>query len=81
MGDKLIRFSSQVLEDLFRAERRILAHREHAHIALLHDAGTSPEGGLYVVMEYVNGQSIDIYCRHRQLPVADIWVAQMKSPL
>ncbi len=63
---KLIRFSGQAPEDRFRAERRILASLEHAHIARLHDAGSCPHG-LYLVMEYVQGQPLDVYCRSARL--------------
>lgn len=40
-------------------ERRMLARLHHANIATLIDGGTSEDGTPYVVMEYVDGQSID----------------------
>jgi len=48
----------------FRAERRILAGLEHENIARLHDAGEAPDGSLYFVMEYVEGKTLDVYCRN-----------------
>ena len=46
----------------FRAERQILAQLEHPNIARLIDAGTSPEGLPYFVMEYVDGVPITKFC-------------------
>lgn len=55
----------------FEDERRILASLDHPNIAPLLDAGTT-EGGLpYVVMEYVEGESIDGYCSTRRLAVRE----------
>ena len=53
----------------FRHEQQILAGLEHANIARLLDGGTTGDGLPYFVMEYVEGQSIDEYCRTRQLPI------------
>ena len=53
----------------FEDERRILASLDHPNIARMLDAGTT-EGGLpYVVMEHVEGESIDGYCSARRLAV------------
>ena len=51
----------------FEDERRILASLDHPHIARLLDAGTTPGGQPYVVMEYVAGEPIDGYCAARRL--------------
>jgi eukaryotic-like serine/threonine-protein kinase len=53
----------------FRHERQILAGLEHPNIARLLDGGTTPEGLPYFVMEYVDGQPIDEYCRAHALAV------------
>ena len=53
----------------FKNERQILANLEHAYIARLFDAGTTPEGLPYLVMEYVQGQPIDQYCQQNALSV------------
>src|SRR5215472_14121073 len=45
----------------FLAERRILAALSHSNIARLLDAGHREDGQPYLVMEYVEGNSIDVY--------------------
>src|SRR5262249_59694234 len=45
----------------FDAERRILARLEHPYIARLLDAGQTASGQPYLVMEYVQGQTITAY--------------------
>jgi non-specific serine/threonine protein kinase/serine/threonine-protein kinase len=55
----------------FRHERQILACLEHPNIARLLDGGTTAEGVPYFVMEYVDGQRIDEYCRSHRLPILD----------
>ena len=50
----------------FESERQALALMDHPNIAHVYDAGTTPEGRPYFVMEYVPGQPITDYCdRHR----------------
>lgn len=53
----------------FRAERQILALLEHPNIARLLDGGQTHDGTPYLVMEYVDGQRIDVYCREHTLDV------------
>lgn len=53
----------------FERERRILERLAHPHIARLLDAGVATTGQPYLVLEYVNGQSIDRYCDDRRLPL------------
>jgi non-specific serine/threonine protein kinase/serine/threonine-protein kinase len=53
----------------FLLERRVLARLEHANIARLLDAGVTESGLPYLVMEYVEGESIDRYCDARRLTV------------
>jgi non-specific serine/threonine protein kinase/serine/threonine-protein kinase len=55
----------------FRHERQILAGLAHPSIARLLDGGTTGEGVPYFVMEYVDGQPIDHYCRVHAAPIAD----------
>ena len=54
-------------ERRFLTERQILADLEHPHIARLLDGGLTEEGYPYLVMELVDGQPIDEYCRHHDL--------------
>ncbi|TAG47472.1 MAG: serine/threonine protein kinase [Betaproteobacteria bacterium] len=53
----------------FRREGTILATLKHPNIAQLIDAGISGAGQPYLVLEYVAGQSIDLYCDAHRLSV------------
>ncbi len=59
------------VRDRFLRERQILASLDHPHIARLFDGGATPDGSPYFVMEFVAGEPITTYCRHRQLLVND----------
>ncbi len=53
-------------EARFKREGSILSRLAHPHIARLLDAGISPAGQPYLVLEHVDGEPIDAYCdRHR----------------
>jgi len=56
-------------EERFRREGNILARLTHPNIARLIDAGVSPTGQPYLVLEYVDGQAIDAYCNEHALAV------------
>ena len=56
-------------EERFRREGNILARLRHPRIAHLIDAGVSTAGQPYLVLEHVNGQSIDEYCEARTLSI------------
>jgi eukaryotic-like serine/threonine-protein kinase len=56
-------------EERFRREGTILARLRHPRIAHLIDAGVSPTGQPYLVLEHVDGQSIDRYCDERALAI------------
>ena len=47
----------------FRDERRILATLDHPNIARLLDGGATDDGLPYLVMEYVDGVPVDLYCQ------------------
>jgi eukaryotic-like serine/threonine-protein kinase len=53
----------------FESERQTLAVMDHPAIARMFDAGTTPEGRPYFVMEYVRGESIVAYCDRQRLPL------------
>jgi eukaryotic-like serine/threonine-protein kinase len=63
----LRRGNSADLLQRFLAERQILASLTHPHIARLLDGGVDDEGDPYLVMEYVDGESIIGYCDRRGL--------------
>jgi serine/threonine protein kinase/Tfp pilus assembly protein PilF len=70
---KLVRaglFSAQVQSRL-RMERQILATLQHPNIARLLDGGRTPDGTPYLVMEYIDGEPIDVYCNRRRLPLTE----------
>lgn len=52
----------------FEAERQALAMMDHPHIAKVFDAGTTPDGRPYFVMELAEGLSITRYCDEMHLP-------------
>ena len=54
----------------FKREGKILAHLAHPNIARLIDAGVTGAGQPYLVLEYVEGESIDRYCDSRSLDLA-----------
>ena len=56
-------------EERFIREGTILARLTHPSIAHLIDAGVTPTGQPYLVLEYVEGEHIDAYCDNRQLDV------------
>jgi tetratricopeptide (TPR) repeat protein/serine/threonine protein kinase len=62
--------SKQVLAR-FEAERQALALMEHPHIAKVLDAGRTPSGRPYFVMELVKGQPITKYCDDKRLGVSE----------
>jgi eukaryotic-like serine/threonine-protein kinase len=61
----------QGAEERFRREGNILARLRHPHIAHLIDAGVSPAGQPFLVLEYVDGEPIDAYCDRRRLGVRE----------
>ncbi len=55
----------------FRAERQTLVNLIHPNIARLLEAGTE-DGRPYLVLELIEGEQIDHYCRKRNLSIPDI---------
>jgi tetratricopeptide (TPR) repeat protein/tRNA A-37 threonylcarbamoyl transferase component Bud32 len=55
----------------FEAERQALALMEHPNIARVLDAGKTPSGRPYFVMELVKGQPITKYCDEKRLRVRE----------
>ena len=53
----------------FEAERQALAVMDHPAIARVFDAGATPEGRPYFVMEYVRGEGIASYCNKHKLSI------------
>ena len=55
----------------FQSERQSLAMMDHPAIAKVFDAGTTPQGQPYLVMEYVPGLPITEYCDLHKLKIKD----------
>jgi eukaryotic-like serine/threonine-protein kinase len=55
----------------FQSERQSLAIMDHPAIAKVFDAGTTPQGQPYFVMEYVPGLPITEYCDQNKLKIKD----------
>jgi tetratricopeptide (TPR) repeat protein len=53
--------------DRFKREGRVLARLTHPNIARLMDAGATPLGQPFLVLEYIDGEHIDQYCEARSL--------------
>lgn len=58
---------SPSMKNRFLAERQILANLNHPNIATLIDGGTTHDNVPYLVMEFVEGVSIDKYCDEHHL--------------
>lgn len=58
-------------EQRFRVEGELLARLDHPNIARLLDAGVLEGMQPYLVLEYVEGSSIDAYCQQQRLSLED----------
>jgi eukaryotic-like serine/threonine-protein kinase len=65
-----LRVSDPVLVAQFGAERQILAGLEHPSLTRLLDGGVTALGEPYLVMEFVDGQPLDVYCDARRLSLS-----------
>jgi eukaryotic-like serine/threonine-protein kinase len=68
---KLVRrgLLSRHVQGRLKLERQILATLDHPNIARLLDGGTTTDGTPYIVMEYVDGEPVDLYCDARELTI------------
>jgi serine/threonine protein kinase len=55
----------------FKSEQQSLAMMDHPAIAKVFDAGTTPQGQPYLVMEFVPGLPITEYCDQHKLSIKD----------
>jgi serine/threonine protein kinase len=55
----------------FENERQTLAALDHPNIVKLLDGGETEEGAPYFVMDYVEGQQVDQFCRDRDLSIRE----------
>jgi serine/threonine-protein kinase len=69
--------TAELIGDRFQTERQILARLEHSHIARLLDAGVSEFGQPYVVMEWIDGVTLDAWISGERPPLErrlDLWL-------
>jgi hypothetical protein len=59
------------LVERFMYERQALAQMEHPNIAKFFEAGSTPQGRPYFVMEYIDGVPITQYCDKHGMTVRD----------
>jgi non-specific serine/threonine protein kinase/serine/threonine-protein kinase len=64
----------------FEAERQVLAVMDHPAIAKVFDAGATPEGRPYFVMEYVPGEPITTYCNRHRLSTRECQFPPYSAP-
>ncbi|HVG83573.1 MAG TPA: protein kinase [Vicinamibacterales bacterium] len=62
--------TSQVLAR-FANERQALAMMDHPNVARIFDAGATPKGRPYFVMEYIPGETITDYCDGKRLTIRE----------
>ncbi|MCW5961811.1 MAG: protein kinase [Pyrinomonadaceae bacterium] len=55
----------------FRHERQILANLEHQNIARLFDGGTTADGLPFLVMEFIEGESLYHFCDSKKMSVRE----------
>ncbi len=60
-----------VMLERFQSERQSLAMMNHPAIAKVFDAGATPEGQPYFVMEFVEGRPITEYCDRKRLSIPE----------
>lgn len=66
---KLLRHWHDGTGQRLEREQSLLARLDHAGIARLIDAGSAPDGQPYMVMEYIDGQSLIRHCDDASLPL------------
>lgn len=65
------KFVDDFVSKQFLKERQILANLDHPNITKLLDGGRTEEGLPYLVMEYVEGETINSYCDNHKLTIKE----------
>jgi serine/threonine protein kinase len=60
-------YNTKKLRRRFEVEKEIQAKLHHPNIAALLDSGTTDDGVPYLVMEYIEGVPIDVFCAEKSL--------------
>ena len=66
-----VALASPAVLERFRREGDILARLDHPHITRLLDAGVTPIGQPYLVLDHIQGEHIDVYCDANTLATPD----------
>lgn len=67
---KFLNFAvAQTGAERFKREGQILGRLIHPHIAQMIDAGVTPAGQPYLVLEYCEGEQLDRYCDRKKLDI------------
>jgi serine/threonine protein kinase len=69
--------TAELMGDRFQTEREILARLDHPNIARLIDAGVSEFGQPYVVVEWVDGVTLDVWTARERPPLErrlELWL-------
>ena len=63
---------SELILARFRRERQVLARLQHPNIVRLLDGGLTADGRPYLVMGYVDGKPIDVFCDERKSSASEV---------
>jgi serine/threonine protein kinase len=76
-------FGSEDLQKQFHREAQIIGSLTHPYIVSLYDVGTNEDGVPYLVMEYVEGKTLETTLNAGRLPIerAAVWTADLASAL
>ncbi len=76
-------FGSRDLEQQFLREAQIIGGLSHPNIVALYDVGTSKDGAPYLVMEYVEGKTLESIFESGPLPLPRIaaWAGDLATAL
>lgn len=76
-------FGSNDLQQQFVSEAQIIGRLSHPNIVALYDVGTNNDGVPYLVMEYVEGQTLEVILDKGPLPLgrAAQWAGDLASAL
>ena len=68
---KVLRPEASAHAERFDVERSILAQLEHPNIARLLDGGHAQNGRAWMAMEFVDGETLDVWCRRAKPSLAE----------
>jgi serine/threonine protein kinase len=76
-------FGSRDLEQQFLREAQIIGGLSHPNIVALYDVGTSKDGAPYLVMEYIEGKTLESVFEAGPLPLARLaaWAGDLATAL